>query len=618
MVTSLTSLAALVAQAPSTYREPSTGVLVLAFVVLLAAFALWLVLAARSRPRRVPERPSSLEPPHDDPPALAGMLANRFDVPAEAPAATLVDLAARGYCSIEQFGADRIVVRIRDHQPDEPLTRYERRVLTHVRGQAVDGVVPAGALLTGDEARAERWFRSFRRDVTKDARAQGLARLRFGFGSLALLWIAVAVAYAAVAMAFATGDDVASEDTSTSWLVPVVLVGNTAFAWWIGRVTRAGLHRDTDAGLERAAQWSALRDHLEDGRFDEAPAASVAIWDRLLAYATAFGLAPTAARELSFGEEHDRRAWSREGGRWHQVRVLYPRWRPGWGESPIAALLGGAVQTAVAAFVAGAAVAVGTGRVDLDTLEPSTRIWVERGALLLGVALVPVVVFCLAKAVLGLLDLFPRVSVEGTVVRRRAFREGHWMPKPLQHLWYSRRDPGTGTRADWQRRTRSWVAVDRGDRTVILAYRVGATVHGAVQQGGRARLRVSPLLGYVKEATMLSPPPPSVAATPSELTEAAVAAAAGFADRQLDRLEAARATQGPTRDEGSSVLDRPDERGKTGRQGLDDARRRLAASGYGEMFGGLLDRAEQLLDSVPDPDAPQRSDDPSPRDGSEA
>ena len=42
-------------------------------------------------------------------------------------------------------------------------------------------------------------------------------------------------------------------------------------------------------------------------------AASVAIWDQHLAYATAMGLAQKVQRQIPFETEHDRHAWSRAG-----------------------------------------------------------------------------------------------------------------------------------------------------------------------------------------------------------------------------------------------------------------------------------------------------------------
>lgn len=41
--------------------------------------------------------------------------------------------------------------------------------------------------------------------------------------------------------------------------------------------------------------------------------------------------APMAVQQLPLGAESDRWAWSRYGGSWRLVKVVYPKVRPGWG-----------------------------------------------------------------------------------------------------------------------------------------------------------------------------------------------------------------------------------------------------------------------------------------------
>ena len=63
-------------------------------------------------------------------------------MPAEAVAATLIDLAARRWLVIESAGGDQLVVRVPRREGKGALAPYERRVLSHVQGLAVGGVVP--------------------------------------------------------------------------------------------------------------------------------------------------------------------------------------------------------------------------------------------------------------------------------------------------------------------------------------------------------------------------------------------------------------------------------------------------------------------------------------------
>jgi hypothetical protein len=62
--------------------------------------------------------------------------------------ATLIDLAARNVVDVEQQGPGVFYVRLRPASVG-PLNSYEQRVLDHLRARAVNDVVPAEALTTG-------------------------------------------------------------------------------------------------------------------------------------------------------------------------------------------------------------------------------------------------------------------------------------------------------------------------------------------------------------------------------------------------------------------------------------------------------------------------------------
>lgn len=609
----------LLAQSSSTTVEPQPALLVAALVVLGAAAVLVTWLSRTNAPRRPRAAPAQMELTGSEPPAIAGMLTNRFEVPSEAATATLLDLAARDWVRIDQVGEDRILVRTRERPPAaNGLAPYEERVLRHVQRKAIDGSAPAEALTTGPDKQAERWWRGFRREVEKDAKRRGLARPRWTLGALALLWAATVAALGAVGLAFQTGDRVPTVEASVDPLAGVAILGALVLGWYAARVTRAGHQRDTDQGLEVAGRWLGVRRWLdEQGDFGEAPAASVAIWDRYLPYATAFALAPTVERELPMGQEHDRRAWSNASGTWRQVRVAYPRWRPGWGEHPFRALVTGALQAAVAGAIAVGGFVVWTGRTDaLDDVDPEALIWIERGAMVVALVLAPVALYAAAKAVAGLVDLLPRRRVEGLVIRRRAIRAGDWIPRPLRLLWYSfsrSSRPGTHgshhhrrrpSEVDRYRRVRWWVALDDGEQAKVGAYQVRPAIYRRAPQGARVRLSVSPILGYVKDVEVLEAPPGGERAVPSQVTEQLAGAAAGVADRWLSRTEEqlARAPASPDAPSGPSVLDQTDEEGVPVRERLAEARRRLDRSGLGDAFGGVLERSERLLDDLPAPE----------------
>jgi Predicted membrane protein (DUF2207) len=144
-------------------------------VATVAAVVLWvlglLVAAVGTRARGVDPGPATMDL-GEEPPAVVDLLTNDWRVTPDAIPATLLDLAARDYVDLEQYGPGRTMCRLR-RSAGEGLETYERMLLDHVAGLAVDGVVPAEALTTGPQDQSSRWGREFRRAVVDDARARG-------------------------------------------------------------------------------------------------------------------------------------------------------------------------------------------------------------------------------------------------------------------------------------------------------------------------------------------------------------------------------------------------------------------------------------------------------------
>jgi Predicted membrane protein (DUF2207) len=111
-------------------------------VATVAAVVLWVLLllgvAFATRARGVDPGPVTMEL-GEEPPAVVDLLTNDWRVTADAIPATLLDLAARDYLDLEQYGPGRTVSRVR-RTSGEGLEAYERMVLDHVAGLAVDGV----------------------------------------------------------------------------------------------------------------------------------------------------------------------------------------------------------------------------------------------------------------------------------------------------------------------------------------------------------------------------------------------------------------------------------------------------------------------------------------------
>ncbi len=153
-----------------------------AWILLLVGVAAW------RRPPRIRSGPPTQDLP-PVPPAVAGLLCNDFELPAELPPATLLDLAARHVVRLEEVAPGKTICRLRGAADAGPLTPYERRVLDQVRRKAVDGVVPTDALTTGPEDASRGWRRAFGREVIGDAQDRGLTRDRWPGWLVSLLGV---------------------------------------------------------------------------------------------------------------------------------------------------------------------------------------------------------------------------------------------------------------------------------------------------------------------------------------------------------------------------------------------------------------------------------------------
>ena len=450
-----------------------------ALVVYALVFA---AMAVRSRPRDPEPGPPAMDLPDDAPPAVVGLITNAWGVPRAAAPATLLDLAARGLLEIQHLGPGEFTVRVLDGPARaERLAAYEERVLDLVRRLERHGEVPGDALTLGDPDGAKRWWDGFEREVVADARSRGLSRARWRARELTALFIAslapaMLAAGAVVASPSHDGDPVEGFIGFAAFFVLVLLA---PLAW-----LRA--ERDTPAGLAAAGRWLGLRRHLAaDESFAEQPPAAVSVWERLLSYGTALGVARGVVRELPLGGESANEAWSPYGGQWHIVRVRYPRLLPpGWGRHPAMAVLIGLLATAASGLVAWVLfhiVALALDEVIADEVLPGgAQFGVAAG---LSLMLAAVTAFALNSAtllVLGLSDLAARRTVTGRVVRMR---------------------PGPRRGNQQRRAVQTYVAVDQGTSAEVRAWLVDNDRCAHVSQGDEVSVVASPRLGWVESIT---------------------------------------------------------------------------------------------------------------------
>jgi hypothetical protein len=213
------------------------------------------------------------------------------------------------------------------HLPRNPpdasgLRPYENQVLDRIHGLAVDGVVPLSALTFRDSGQAKAWDKRLRAAVVAEARRAGLSRRRFGPGIIGALVVVSVISSVGVLNAAAGRDGWlhAADDDN-----PGLAFAMFSLLILTGLSSRSRGERDTAAGRAVAARWLGVRNWLRGHpQFADLPPASVAVWDRYLAYGAAVGVTHLSSAVLDLGMGNRRLVWSSYGGTWHRVRVRYP------------------------------------------------------------------------------------------------------------------------------------------------------------------------------------------------------------------------------------------------------------------------------------------------------
>ncbi len=452
-----------------------------------AAAGGWLVIlvvcAIATRPRTPDAGPATMEL-GPEPPAVVNLITGGWRLGHEAVPATLLDLAGRRVVDIEQTEPDRFVVRLRRGDPPN-LLPFERQVYDHVQKLASDGVVAAEALTTGPEEDSKKWWGRFRKSVHVYARQHGLSRPRWPKA------LAVTLGVLALGPALLAGAAVAAiPETTGESSSPVGAFFGIASGVWFGLmaiVFSLRDDRDTPAGLEAASRWLGVREHLEhDEIFSDLPPAAVAVWDRYIGYGAALDVSAAAVRALPLGAESEREAWSAYGGKWHVVRVRYPRYLPpGWGRHPGGVLFSGLLWggLAFAALVFGAPEVVdfknelfdqAPSNVDEVVLQS-----VDVTLAVLAAALGLVLLRALVMVAFAVPDLFTNRVVEGRVVRVRKTEKSK---RPTQ------------------------VAIDDGTRSSVRAFSLRRFLPGLFR-GNDVRVSVSPRLGFVRQVDVVKEGP---------------------------------------------------------------------------------------------------------------
>jgi uncharacterized membrane protein len=259
----------------------------------LAGWAAFVVLWVRyGREHRVATDVGEyLREPPDDPPAFVIMLRTWGTVTPQVLSATIVDLAQRGYLTIEELRADR---RILPDKVDWEFTQVERDDDLRPFERAVLGRLFANSRVI-TQSEFERWCQSHRTSadrwwdgVREKARREFKDRTYIE-GGKGLVYALNALAALGVIMVGVAG------------VANLVLTGMAVIVSGIVQVAATILlRRRTPAGRQRLEEWEAVERFLRDfSQLEDAPVGHLVLWERYLVYAVALGVTAQVARALA-------------------------------------------------------------------------------------------------------------------------------------------------------------------------------------------------------------------------------------------------------------------------------------------------------------------------------
>ena len=474
------------------FNRPTTTALVIAISAGVVGWAWHLWSAWSTRPDHEPPTGDQRPPPIEDrtePPAVVALLTNGYDAPNTAVTATALDLAARGWIRLTTVDGELAVVTRGNAGAGDSLLPFEQQVLNHIASRAFNDVISAGTLAISQHRLDRRWWLRFRRAVAAHAAGMGLSVRRY-----TPIEIAPAAALCAIGLvtwwtAGRGGDEVAIADSWQSRTVWVLTFGVLAGLGWVTGLRAFGsAQRPTDLGRGRTSAWMGYRSRLRDRIPAHANVLAPPPQQLALAHACVMGVATHVLDQLPVAPEDHRVAWSEAGGTPHVVRVHYPV-RPGYGQHPIKIGLAGLVVVLVARWLQGYLRDVGDGEALTSLLDriPGQVDLVTTIADVLAVACWLPIAWGAWAVVAGAVDSVATRERIGAVVRAR--RPGEVLPPVLATVVkpFAERD-----------RFSTYLAVDDGRRAWVSAWL--ASERSAAPQGAQARVRATPLLGYVRSS----------------------------------------------------------------------------------------------------------------------
>jgi hypothetical protein len=418
---------------------------------------------------------------------VVALLTNGFRVPASAITATALDLASRGWVRLAVVDDELVVVTRGQGAAGDSLQPYEQQVLSHLMSRAFNDVSSAGTLAMSQHRLDRRWRTRFGHAVAAHAQSLGLSVRRFDVASIAPGAIAAGVGVIALAYSITRGTDIPVADSWKSRGVAVaVLIALVALALATYDRTITSDQKPTQAGSERASRWMAYRRRLRARIPAEATVLAPAPQQAALAVACVMGVAEQIHDQLPVAPEDARHAWSEAGGRPHIIRIHYPI-RPGYGQHPAKVAAIGVVVLLLARWLQGFLHRLSDGK-ELTSLLAKVpgQIDLIEGLAAVFAALCWLPLIWAAWSILaGLVDcVATRVRI-GLVARTR--RPSDVVPYSNVLNPFADRD-----------RFSTYLAVDDGRRSSVVAWL--ATERTSAPQGAQARVRATPLLGFVRSS----------------------------------------------------------------------------------------------------------------------
>lgn len=475
------------------FDRPSDGSLTTIFVIAAIGWALhWWAERSTRPPRTEPhhdQRPQPLEGGAYETPALVGLLTNGYEVPETAITATVLDLASRGWLRFSSLDGELIVITKASANAGDSLRPHEQQVLNHLASRAFNDYISAGTLAASRSRLDRSWQRRFARSVVSTSTAYGLSVRRYTPLQIGPPAAAALIGLYVAWNAARPGDEVAIADSWAARGLWLAAIGTIGLLIWhtVDRATGSA-QRPTELGAGRTAAWLGFRRRLRDRIPSNASAIASPPQQQALAQAVVMGVAEHIGDQLPVAPRSHRLAWSEAGGTPHTVRVRYPL-RPGYGQHPLKIGAAGLVVLLLARWLQTFLRRVSEGESLQSLLErlPGQVDLVETIAEILSIVCWIPILWALWAVVAGAIDSVATRERIGSVVRAR--RPAEVLDPTVMSIVrpFAERDRFT-----------TYVAVDDGNRASVGAWL--ASERNSAPQGAHARVRATPLLGYVRSS----------------------------------------------------------------------------------------------------------------------